>query len=158
MKKQNLVRQERLEIRLTRSEKEYIQDKADFSNKSLSEFCREALINTVVIKREMTDVIEVLTQLNRIGNNINQIAKAIHMNGDKVMRDDYIEVRTQVEEMKYLIIEKVYQSAYEYERRLENRDDYIVEDVDTLGDEENSNDKVVSDNWQDPNDFADEYL
>lgn len=151
MEKQNRKRKVQLNFRVTENEINYIKEKAAYSELSVSEYCRKAIAECVIVKREMSDVIKVLQELNRIGNNINQIAKAIHMQGDVVTIEDYNEVRKQVEEMRYLIIEKIYDSAFEYEKRVNERnkeffDEFAGEEI--IDDENNidvSNDVLVAD-------------
>lgn len=152
MEEQNRKRKVQLNFRVTENEMSYIKDKADYSGLSVSEYCRKAIIDCVVVKREMGDVIKVLQELNRIGNNINQIAKAIHIQGDVVTIDDYNEVRKQVEEMRYLIIEKIYDSAFEYEKRVNERnkeffDEFAGEEIidNANNNDDDSNDVLVAD-------------
>lgn len=114
-------------IRMSENEKKYIQHKADLANKSLSEYCRSALINGIVIQRDTSKVVNVLTELNRIGNNVNQIAKAIHIHGDYVSQDEFTAVRQEFEEMKNIIIEKMFNATYELEARLNDIASKVVD-------------------------------
>ena len=131
-KKRNRGKQ--LNIRLNDSEIAYIKEKADYSGKNLSEFCRQTLINGLVLKTNTELVKEVLVQLTRIGTNINQIAKAINLYKSEVTIEDYNKIREQVEEMQYFIIEKVYHATYELSARLkENEEEFsnlYIEDLD----------------------------
>lgn len=127
MSNEQLYRQSRLELRLTENEKKYIRQKAQYANKTISEYCRDAIISGVVIKLDTSKVVKVLTELNRIGNNINQIAKAVHSHNDYVHEDDFKILRQQFEEMKSIIIENVYNQTFELSERLNNIKHEVVD-------------------------------
>lgn len=142
MKESERYRPTRIAVRLTENEKKYIQKKAQFANKSISEYCRDALIDGVIIKLDTSEIMKVTTELNRIGNNINQIAKAVHMHDDYVSIADFENLRNQIEEIKYLIIENTYHQTYELEARLKKAkrkvaDIYVEEDYEEMEFDEN---------------------
>lgn len=67
---------ERLEIRLTTSEKELIKNKSQEANLSISKYViRSAMDKDVIV---IDGLNEFSTQLRRIGNNINQITKKVN--------------------------------------------------------------------------------
>lgn len=68
-----------------------------------------------------------LTELNRIGNNINQIAKAVHTHGDYVSPDDIKSIREEFEAMKNIVIDKIINAMYEYGARLAEVEDKLVD-------------------------------
>jgi len=78
----------RFNVRLTESEFEKLKsDSKDFGYERLSDFGRYKLlldINTsenVLVSKSLKDEIKTFNyQLNRLGNNINQITKAVHTN------------------------------------------------------------------------------
>ncbi len=66
-------------LRCTAGERDAIKKRAQNSGLSLSEFQRQACLNTAVIIRESAADVQLIHELNRIGVNLNQIAKAYHL-------------------------------------------------------------------------------
>ena len=56
-----------------------IQERADEAGLKISEFLRQGAVKTT-IKKSNKDLFGVINAVNRIGNNINQIAKKINQN------------------------------------------------------------------------------
>lgn len=127
MSEKNKSKPARLEVRLPENEKRYIQHKAEKANKSISEYIRSVGISGVVINTDTSKAAAVLTELNRIGNNINQIAKAVHTHGDYVSPDDIKSIREEFEAMKNIIIDKIINAMYEYGARLAEVEDKLVD-------------------------------
>ena len=67
---------ERIDVRLTKTEKEEIKNKARKSKKSVSEFARQSLLKGEV--RDYTHLLALITEVNRIGNNINQAVRILN--------------------------------------------------------------------------------
>lgn len=118
MDKSNLYRKVQVNVRYTENEKKYIEEKAKYCNLSISEYCRKSSMSAVVIKRDTSQLIKILTELNRIGNNINQIAKVIHEQGNYISDENYVDIQDQFSEMKDIIIDRIFKATYEYEARL----------------------------------------
>ena len=68
----NRKRNQTISIRLTTEEKEEIIAKAKQANMTLTDYLIECSRNTEIT---VTDLSEVLIELKRIGNNLNQIAR-----------------------------------------------------------------------------------
>lgn len=127
MKESERSRPTRIAVRFTENEKKYIQYKADKANKSISDYMRSVAISGVVINTDTSKAAAVLTELNRIGNNINQIAKAVHTHGDYVSPDDIKSIREEFEAMKNIVIDKIINAMYEYGARLAEVEDKLVD-------------------------------
>ena len=127
MEGKNTNRQARLEVRLSEREKKYIQHKADLANKSISDYIRSVGITGIVINTDTRKIGDMLYELNRIGNNINQITKAVHTHGDYVSPKDIKAIREEFEAMKNLIFENIINAAYEYEAKLNEVKDKLVD-------------------------------
>lgn len=127
MKESERSRPTRIAVRLTEKEKKYIQHKADLANKSISDYMRSVGITGIVINTDTSKIGGMLYELNRIGNNINQIAKAVHTHGDYVSPKDIKAIREEFEAMKNLIFENVINAAYEYEAKLNEVKDKLVD-------------------------------
>jgi hypothetical protein len=68
--------------RCTKPERLAIEAKARDAGLSLSEYQRRACLNGVVVVQNERQRADVLRQLAAIGNNLNQIARKLHMRGD----------------------------------------------------------------------------
>lgn len=136
MTDENLNKDQRIVVRVSKREKVYLQSKADYCGLSLSEFLRKIAITGVVIKRDTSQTVKILNELQRIGNNINQIAKVIHEQGDYIYEENYIDVQDQFSEMKDIIIDRIFKASYEYEARLNEIMDQNVRMVDLFDEDE----------------------
>jgi len=78
-------RYKKITIRFTQKESQIIEEHCNQLSIKKSTFCREAIFNTTVICKKPSSTL--LKELNRIGNNINQIIKYININKsiDKVV-------------------------------------------------------------------------
>ena len=127
MKKESKKRQARLEVRLSEKEKEYVQHKAEIASKSISDYIRSVAITGIVINSDTSKAVKVLTALDRIGNNINQITRAVHIHGDYVSKDDIKSIREEFEAIKNIIIDKIVNASFEYQARLNEVRDKLVD-------------------------------
>lgn len=66
-------------IRLTKQQKDIISQRAKKVNLSVSKYLRESAVN-VTIKQQNKDLIGIIIGMNRIGNNLNQIARKVNAN------------------------------------------------------------------------------
>lgn len=66
--------------------------------KNLSSYIRKMAIDGYIIKQDFKLLKEYLVELNRIGNNINQIAKIANSYGD-VYHTDLQEIKNQLNEL-----------------------------------------------------------
>lgn len=98
-KEKELVRENRITIRLSDIEYELVCKQAERSGLSVSEFVRKAISHeniqiTHVIQAEFPDVTEqmkaICSELHSVGSNLNQIAKYFNMGGlrSKAMQDE----------------------------------------------------------------------
>lgn len=102
MKKKNLFRDEFVQVYLTKEEKEKIKENMERSGQgTLTNYIRLMALNGVVVNINFSDLKEALvetgqyvTELNMIGNNINQIAH-------KLNQTDLVET----EDVQYLVSE-----------------------------------------------------
>lgn len=72
MKKENYIR-----IRLTDEEKKIIKQKAKKQNLTMSDYIRTQALNGKVV--DYSYLQKLIVQINRIGNNINQATKLMHL-------------------------------------------------------------------------------
>lgn len=70
-------------IRLTEAERADLEIKADRAGVDLSEWVRQQLTATPVKRPREPALGSLITELNRIGNNVNQIARALNRGRDE---------------------------------------------------------------------------
>lgn len=91
---------ERIEIRLTNSEKNKIRKYATKSNhKTLSSYTRDRLLHPVIFVENPEPYSKVSYELNRIGTNINQIARHVNTH-DEITKNDMDDLKISVKKMK----------------------------------------------------------
>jgi uncharacterized protein (DUF1778 family) len=100
---QNRTRKEQLIIRVTPEERMLIQKKMQqFGTNNFSRYARKMLIDGYVIRLDLSDFHRLSNEVNAIGININQIAKAANTTG-KVYVSDITKVKEMVEEIWRLL-------------------------------------------------------
>lgn len=99
----NRLRDKQVKFFVTDSEFNKLKDKADYCELSLSAYLRKMGVDGVIVKRDFKDM---FFELNKIGVNINQIAKKANESGVVVERD-VEELRNQYEKMFELYYEYV---------------------------------------------------
>ncbi len=86
-------------LRLTQEDYDQIHQKAEKAEIGLAEFCRRSALNRDILPKAD---LEMLRQLSRVGNNINQIARYYHQHQNSVdraiekekhLKDQLIEIR-----------------------------------------------------------------
>ena len=100
---QNRTRNEQLIVRVTPEEKKLIQKKMkQYHTNSFSHYARKMLIDGYVIQVDLSDFRKLSGEVNAIGVNINQIAKAANATG-KVYENDIAQAKERVEEIWRLL-------------------------------------------------------
>lgn len=92
-----MAKEIRKTIRFTEDEYAKIQQELDKANISFSVFARYALLHKKIklpIEREL------LTELSRIGNNLNQIARSCNQGEKKPVLLELVEIEKQLKELK----------------------------------------------------------
>jgi outer membrane murein-binding lipoprotein Lpp len=95
---QNRARNEQLIVRVTPEEKKLIQKKmGQYSTGNFSRYARKMLIDGYVINVDLSDFQRLSAEVNAVGTNINQIAKAVNATG-RVYESDIAQAKERVEE------------------------------------------------------------
>ena len=81
---EKMKRDLRKTVRLNQDEFKKIMSKIEDTDLTFSDFAREALLHTVVKIKHTKHDKEFLYQLNKIGNNLNQLARAANSHDDKI--------------------------------------------------------------------------
>jgi len=106
---QNRTRTEQLIVRVTPDERKLIQKKMrQLGTNCFSRYARKMLIDGYVIHVDLSNFQKLSAEVNAVGVNINQIAKAINATG-KIYENDIAEAKERVEEIWRLL--KSYLSA-----------------------------------------------
>ena len=106
--KENRLRTKQLNIRVTDTEYERIVDKANYCSLSISDYIRKQAVDGAIIKMETFDIKELSNELNKIGVNINQIAKHVNEKGGKYDKDDMNNLVQEFSSLQELIYNKIY--------------------------------------------------
>ena len=67
-----------LSVRLTKEEREHLKRLADESGLTMSDAVRACVAGTEIRRRPPSEIKDLYTEVNRIGNNINQIARSVN--------------------------------------------------------------------------------
>lgn len=103
-------------VRLTKEEDEYIRKKVEQSPfNNFQNFARLMLITGEVKMVDYSELKKLNGQINRVGNNINQIAKLAHY-FDEISNEDIQEIKQNINYMKSLV-----EAALKEEKREERR-------------------------------------
>ena len=74
-------------VRVTANERAELERRAEEAGISLTEFCRRAILNRRIAPRRSSIADSMLVELNRVGVNLNQIAR--HMNAGRDLPPDF---------------------------------------------------------------------
>lgn len=94
MSNRERLRDKIIQFWVTEKEYDVIKDKAQYCNLTISAYLRNVGVDGFIIKRELSYI----NDINRIGVNINQIAKKVNERGFVIERD-VDELRVQYEKM-----------------------------------------------------------
>ena len=101
----NRLRKERIELKVTKDELRIIDKKAEVACLSRNGYLIKMAIEGFVIVQDLDNMRDVTNEINKIGVNINQIAKHINTTNN-IYKSDMEEINKQLEEI-YKIVEKL---------------------------------------------------
>lgn len=102
------IREKEIRIKVTEDELQYAKDKANYCNMTMSEYVRKIIKDGVIIKLETCDIKGLTNELNKIGTNINQIAKHVNETKGQSINEDMEILIKQFSEMQQIIYDKIY--------------------------------------------------
>ena len=102
---ENRLRKNRIVIRVTDDELRIINKKAEASRHNRTKYIIETLINGYVIVQDLESLRNLTNEINKIGVNINQIAKHINTTNN-IYKSDMEEMKNQLKQI-YKIVEKL---------------------------------------------------
>lgn len=94
-------------LRLTQAEKDLLQKKAAICSLSPNNFLRKSIREDKIIIEDIEGKREVSKEINKIGVNINQIARVVNMNGN-INNQEIEELKKQLEMIIKLVKKKLY--------------------------------------------------
>ena len=100
------IRDKKIQVWVTEEEYNYAKDKAEYSGLNISSLVRSYILKGTVIKYETVPIKELCFEINKIGNNINQIAKKVNEN-NTVNEKDMEELKTEYQKLFDLYLEKI---------------------------------------------------
>lgn len=99
----NLERNNRVYFYLSDEELSKLNDRLEHYNSSnRSEFIRDSVLNNYIIINDDTNLRELVYEVNRIGNNINQLTKLANQNKE-IQSEEIKWLKKQVEEIRSLV-------------------------------------------------------
>lgn len=101
----NRIRKKKLSLRVTENELRIIDKKAEVACLSRNAYLIKIAIEGFVIVQDLDNMRDVTNEINKIGVNINQIAKHINTTNN-IYKSDMEEIKKQLEEI-YKIVEKL---------------------------------------------------
>ncbi len=103
------LREKQLKLRVTEYEYQLIRERMKASGSgTLQDYLLQAAINGYLIKVDYSDIKDLVYEINRIGNNINQIAHKINSE-NVIYRNDIEEVQDKVDLIWKMLRAKFYQ-------------------------------------------------
>lgn len=100
----NRYRNERIEIRLTKEEKEIFKKKLEMSkSKSMGHFIRKSVMESPIFVIDMNEFRKMQTLIGRNANNLNQIAKRVNTTG-VIYREDIGDFKKENDEISREIL------------------------------------------------------
>lgn len=105
--KRDLKRANRVVVDLSDEELDKLNQRLkDFNSTNRSQFIRESILNNYIIINDDTNLRELVYEVNKIGNNINQLTKLSNQN--KEIQPEEIEwLKKQVEEIRSLVFQSL---------------------------------------------------
>ena len=91
-------------LRLTDSEKERLQAEVRKSCLGQEEFCRRAILSLDIPPTRHPDLSSIRRELNAIGNNVNQLARAAN-SGVRIPHEDVLIIERSFSELEDLLME-----------------------------------------------------
>lgn len=99
----NLERDNRVYFYLSDKELTQLNERLEkYPSENRSEFIRESILNNYIIINDDTNLRELVYEVNRIGNNINQLTRLANQNKE-VQSEEIESLKKQIEEIRSLV-------------------------------------------------------
>ena len=108
MAEKHRIRKTEIRIKVTGNEWKIARDKADYLCMTMSDMIRKFIRDGVIIKYEPFNIKELSNEINKVGVNINQIARTINEKGGNYDKEDMDDIRREFQNLSEIIFNKVY--------------------------------------------------
>lgn len=99
----NHLRNRKITLRFTEDEKEYIDKKKEMTiYEHYNDFILVAVTHCNIFTVDITPMLEVASQISKIGTNLNQIAKAVNTSGN-LYKNEVKDLQTKIKEIEKII-------------------------------------------------------
>lgn len=110
-------------MRVTEQENKLIKERMEFYGfNNFNTYSRYMLLTGEIITIDYSELIKLKTEINRIGTNINQIAKYINTN-EEISIENYKELQESLSDIKRLVDEKFNKEITQIEKFLKEREE-----------------------------------
>ena len=110
-------------MRVTEQENKLIKERMEFYGfNNFNTYSRYMLLTGEIITIDYSELIKLKTEINRIGTNINQIAKYINTN-EEIKVENYKELQESLTDIKSLVDEKFNKEITQIEKFLKEREE-----------------------------------
>lgn len=106
MAEKDRLRRKKIQVFVTEAELQYAKDKACSCGLTMSDYIRKIILEGLVVKLETFDIKELSRELNKIGTNINQIARHVNEKGGEYDKQDMNNLIEEFKEMQSIIYSK----------------------------------------------------
>lgn len=107
MAEKDRKRNREIRIKVTDNELQFAKEKAEYLNMTMSDMIRNFVKEGVILKYEPFDIKELSNEINKIGVNINQIAKCVNEKGGNYDKEDMDNIKKEFQNLSDLIFNKV---------------------------------------------------
>lgn len=107
MAEKDRIRNICVRLKLSDTEHKILKQKSEYCNVDMSSFLRNLITDGYIIKYDLDGLQELSTEINKIGVNINQIAKHINEKGGYYDKSDMNILKKQIDNLTSLIMKKI---------------------------------------------------
>lgn len=107
MGEKDRIRKKQIRVHLSERELEIAKDKSEYCGLNMSDYIRKIIVDSVIIKYDIEGMKEICNEMNRIGVNINQIAKHINERGGEYEKNDIADLQFQFDNLFETVLNKL---------------------------------------------------
>lgn len=104
----NRFRDKEIRISVSAEELKFAKQKAEYLNMKMSEMIRKLIFDNNIVVCDTVNIQELSYEINKIGTNINQIAKHVNEKGGEYDRQDIDSLILEFENLQANIYSKIY--------------------------------------------------
>lgn len=108
MAEKDRKRKNKIQVTLTDNELKFAKDKSKYCCMTMSDMIRHFIMHGAIIKYEPVDIKELSNEINKVGVNINQIAKCVNEKGGDYDREDIENLIAEFQKLQAEIYAKIW--------------------------------------------------